>query len=33
MDIIYLIAAGGLWAAVAALALACERLQGHEVAP
>lgn len=32
MDIIYLIAAGALWAAVVALAIGCERLQQHKVA-
>ena len=29
MDVIYFIAAGSLWAAVAALAAACERMQGR----
>lgn len=33
MDIVYLIAAGALWVAVAALALGCERLQAHKVSP
>lgn len=33
MDIAYLIAAGAFWVAAAALALGCERLQRHKVAP
>lgn len=33
MDIVYLIAAGALWAAIAALALGCERLQNRKVTP
>ncbi len=33
MDIIYLFAAGALWAAVVALAVGCERLQNRKVAP
>jgi hypothetical protein len=33
MDIVYLFAAAGLWAAVAALAVGCERLQHHKVKP
>lgn len=32
-DIVYLIAAGALWAAAVALALGCERLQRRQVAP
>jgi hypothetical protein len=33
MDIIYLVSAGVLWAAVLGLALACERLQSGKVTP
>lgn len=33
MDIVYLIAAGALWAAVVGLAIGCERLQGRKVTP
>jgi hypothetical protein len=33
MDIIYLISVGVIWAAVLGLALGCERLQPHKVAP
>ncbi len=33
MDIVYLIAAAALWAAVVALAIGCERLQQRKVAP
>lgn len=33
MDIVYLIAAGALWVAVALLALGCERQQQRKVAP
>ena len=33
MDIIFLVAASALWAAVVALAVGCERLQDHKVAP
>ncbi len=33
MDIVYLAAAGTLWAAVVALTLGCEHLQPHEAAP
>ncbi len=33
MDIVFLIAAGALWVAIAALARACERLQNRQVAP
>ena len=33
MDIVFLIAAGALWAAVVALALGCERLQHRKVTP
>lgn len=33
MDIVYLIAAGALWVAIAALAVGCERLQSRKVAP
>lgn len=33
MDIVYLIAAGAFWVAVVALALGCERLRNHKVAP
>jgi hypothetical protein len=31
MDIVYLVAAGALWAAVVALALGCERLEHRKV--
>jgi hypothetical protein len=31
MDVVYLIAAGGLWAAAAALAVGCQRLQHRKV--
>lgn len=33
MDIVFLITAAALWVAVLGLAVGCERLQGHEVAP
>jgi hypothetical protein len=33
MDIAYLIAAAGLWAAAVALAVGCERLQHRKVTP
>lgn len=33
MDIVFLIAAGALWAASVALALGCERLQNRKVTP
>lgn len=33
MDIVFLIAAGALWLAIAALALGCEHLQHPKVAP
>ncbi len=33
MDIVFLTAAGAFWAAVVALAMGCERLQSHRVAP
>lgn len=33
MDVVYLITAVAFWAAVAALALGCERLQNHGVSP
>jgi hypothetical protein len=33
MDIVYLIAAGALWAVVVALALGCERLQNRKATP
>ena len=33
MDIIYLVSAGALWAAVLGLAYGCERLQHHKVKP
>ena len=32
MDIVFLIAAGALWVAIAALALGCEHLQNRKVA-
>lgn len=31
MDIVFLIAAGALWVAIAGLALVCERLQNRKV--
>lgn len=33
MDIVFLIAAGALWVAIAALALGCEHLHNRKVAP
>jgi hypothetical protein len=33
MDLVYLTAAAAFWAAVAALALGCERLQNRKVRP
>lgn len=33
MDIVFLITAGALWVAIAALALGCEHLQNRKVSP